>query len=114
MIQAAIVGCGNIAHSHVEGLLAFPDRCRIAALCDIYPEKAEKMLEDSARKALEGNPDRYTYVLPPEFHVTVSYHKHYDAEGSSYYPGACRLDPHTIGFQSADYYEVLRFFHFVL
>ena len=43
MIQAAIVGCGNIAHSHVEGLLAFPDRCRIAALCDIYPEKAEKM-----------------------------------------------------------------------
>ena len=23
MIQAAIVGCGNIAHSHVEGLLSF-------------------------------------------------------------------------------------------
>ena len=85
-----------------------------AAVAGLHPEKAEKMLEDSARKALEGNPDRYTYKLPPEFHVTVSYHKHYDAEGSSYYPGACRLDPHTIGFQSADYYEVLRFFHFVL
>ena len=42
MIQAAIVGCGNIAHSHVEGLLTFPDRCRIAALCDIYPEKAQR------------------------------------------------------------------------
>ena len=85
-----------------------------AAVAGLHPEKAEKMLEDSARKALEGNPDRYTYVLPPEFHVTVSYHKHYDAEGSSYYPGAYRLDPHPIGFQSADYYEVLRFFHFVL
>ena len=65
-----------------------------AAVAGLHPEKADK--------------------LPPEFHVTVSYHKHYDAEGSSYYPGACRLDPHTIGFQSNDYYEVLRFFHFVL
>ena len=68
MIQAAIVGCGNIAHSHVEGLLAFPDRCRIAALCDIYPEKAEKMkqkyglanLPDNLRQMAEvrlANPD---------------------------------------------------------
>ena len=43
-----------------------------AAVAGLHPEKAEKMLEDSARKALEGNPDRYTYKLPPEFHVTVS------------------------------------------
>jgi len=41
MINVAIVGTGNIAHLHVEGLLTFPDRCKIVALCDIYPDKAK-------------------------------------------------------------------------
>jgi len=41
MINVAIVGTGNISNAHIQGLLTFPDRCRIVALCDIYPEKAE-------------------------------------------------------------------------
>lgn len=45
MINAAIVGTGNIANLHVRGLLTFPEKCRIVALCDIYPEKAEAMKE---------------------------------------------------------------------
>lgn len=45
MLNIAIVGTGNIAPSHVEGLLAFPERCHIVALCDIYPEKAQAMKE---------------------------------------------------------------------
>ena len=39
MLNIAIVGTGNIAPAHIEGLLTFPDRCRIVAMCDIYPEK---------------------------------------------------------------------------
>ena len=46
MIQVAIVGCGNIAHAHMEGLLTFPKRCQVVALCDIYPEKAEAMKKE--------------------------------------------------------------------
>ena len=45
MFHIAIVGTGNIAPSHVEGLLMFPQRCRIVALVDIYPEKAQAMKE---------------------------------------------------------------------
>lgn len=45
VIHAAIVGTGNIAPAHVAGLLTFPERCKIVALCDIYPEKAEAMKE---------------------------------------------------------------------
>ncbi|MCI9456627.1 MAG: Gfo/Idh/MocA family oxidoreductase [Oscillospiraceae bacterium] len=45
MINAAIVGTGNISHAHVQGLLTFPERCKIVALCDIYPEKAQAMKE---------------------------------------------------------------------
>lgn len=41
MIQVAIVGTGGISNEHIKGLLAFPERCKIVALCDIYPQKAE-------------------------------------------------------------------------
>ena len=42
MIRVAIVGTGNISVSHIQGYLAFPDRVKIVALVDIYPEKAEE------------------------------------------------------------------------
>ena len=41
MLNVAIVGTGGISNAHISGLLEFPERCRIVALCDIYPEKAE-------------------------------------------------------------------------
>ncbi len=46
MIYAAIVGTGGIAPAHVRGLTAFPDRCKIVAMADIYPEKAEAMKKE--------------------------------------------------------------------
>ncbi len=45
MIRVAVVGTGGISPMHIEGLLNFQNRCRIVALCDIYPEKAEGMKE---------------------------------------------------------------------
>jgi len=41
MINVAVVGTGSISNLHIKGLLEFKDRCKIVALCDIYPEKAE-------------------------------------------------------------------------
>ena len=41
MINVAIVGTGGISNEHIKGLLTFPERCSIVALCDIYPQKAE-------------------------------------------------------------------------
>ncbi len=43
MLNVAVVGTGNIAPAHIGALLSFPERCKIVALCDIYPEKAEAM-----------------------------------------------------------------------
>jgi predicted dehydrogenase len=42
MISVAIIGTGNIAQSHIKGYLAFPQRCKITHVADIFPEKAEK------------------------------------------------------------------------
>lgn len=45
MINVAVVGTGSISNLHIQGLLQFPDRCTITALCDIYPEKAQNQKE---------------------------------------------------------------------
>jgi len=46
MISVAIIGTGNIAQSHIKGYLAFPRRCKITHVVDIFPEKAEKKNAD--------------------------------------------------------------------
>jgi len=42
MINVAIIGCGNISTAHIGSYLQFSERCKIVALVDIYPEKAEE------------------------------------------------------------------------
>ncbi|MDR2657446.1 MAG: Gfo/Idh/MocA family oxidoreductase [Oscillospiraceae bacterium] len=40
MIRVAVVGTGNISRAHIPAWLTFPDRARIVAMVDIFPEKA--------------------------------------------------------------------------
>lgn len=84
MINVAIVGTGNIANMHVQGLLEFPERCRIVALCDIYPEKAEAMKEKYKLKDCEIFADHKSMLAsglridvvhvctPPYVHSSIS------------------------------------------
>jgi predicted dehydrogenase len=48
MINIAIIGTGNISRLHIEGYKAFPERCGITHLVDIYPEKAEEKKQANA------------------------------------------------------------------
>ena len=52
--------------------------------------------------------------LPRRFAATVRYKEHKDAYRRSFYPGARLEDSKTISFAAEDWYEVLRFCHFVL
>lgn len=45
MLGIAIIGTGAISSAHIKGYLQFPEKCRIVAVCDIYPEKARKLVE---------------------------------------------------------------------
>lgn len=85
MLYAAIVGTGNIAPAHVQGLLTFPDRVKIVALCDIYPEKAQAMKErfgldceifDDHMKMLESGLkiDMVHCCVPPYVHAEIAIH----------------------------------------
>ncbi|WP_369371242.1 Gfo/Idh/MocA family protein [Promicromonospora sp. Populi] len=41
MLNVALVGTGHISSTHLRAYLRFPERCRIVALCDIVPARAE-------------------------------------------------------------------------
>ena len=45
MTGVAIIGTGVISERHIEAYAAFHGRCRIVALCDLMPEKAELLKE---------------------------------------------------------------------
>jgi len=82
MIRIAIVGTGNISHAHVQGYLQFPERCKIVALVDIVPEKAQAMKEqygldaqvyDAHEKILPlTDIDLVDVCTPPYVHASIS------------------------------------------
>ncbi|MCL2398462.1 MAG: Gfo/Idh/MocA family oxidoreductase [Defluviitaleaceae bacterium] len=84
MICVAIVGTGNISQMHIEGLLELKDRCKITALVDIFPEKAEEKkerfgLKDAAvfkshQEMLESSVkiDLVHVCTPPYVHADIS------------------------------------------
>lgn len=86
MIKAAVIGTGNISKEHISGLLTFPDRCRIVALVDIYPEKAQAAKEkfrlkdasiyESYEKMLESGLeiDLVHVCTPPSAHAEIAIH----------------------------------------
>ena len=52
--------------------------------------------------------------MPEHFHIEVDFIKHHVAYSRSFYPGASLKDGKFVCFDSDDWYEVLRFCHFVL
>ena len=85
MIQAAVIGTGNISGSHIEGLLHISERCRIAALIDIYPERRRPPGKniiwkgtgfDSHEKLLESGLkiDLVHICTPPSSHAEIAVH----------------------------------------
>lgn len=82
MIRVAIVGTGTISHAHMEGYLRFPERCKVVALVDIVPEKAQAMKEqynldadvyDDHLKILgRDDIDLVDVCTPPYVHASIS------------------------------------------
>jgi len=86
MINVAIIGCGNISSAHITSYLRFPDRCKIVAMVDIFPEKAEakkkqhglteaavfasheEMLENAAKLGLS----LVSNCTPPYVHASIA------------------------------------------
>jgi predicted dehydrogenase len=82
MLNIAIVGTGNIARLHLAAYLAFPERCKVTHLVDIYPEKSELMKNEnkldakvfSSHKDILNDPsiDLVSICTPPYVHAEIA------------------------------------------
>ncbi len=82
MLNVAIIGTGGISVHHIKGYLQLKDECKIVALCDIYPEKAEKIKQDFNLDAdvyedhldviQRGDIDLVSVCTPPYTHAEIS------------------------------------------
>lgn len=81
MIKVAIIGTGGISHAHINAYLQFPERVKIVALCDIIPEKAQRVREqygldcevyDDHLKVLPLDVDLVDVCTPPYVHAQIS------------------------------------------
>lgn len=84
-----------------------------AATVACHPAEGRELIRDGVRQALAGPLRARPARLPPRFDVQVVRKDARDAYRRSFYPGAKLVDPTTIGFQTDDWFEVMRLLQFV-
>lgn len=80
----------------------------------IHPRLAVEKIREGTQKALEGDLSKCKIDLPKHFVVEITYKDHAMAYHASFYPGARLKEPHTIQFETNDYFEALRLMAFVV
>lgn len=80
----------------------------------IHPDLAVARIREAAQFAVTSDPARCQYPLPSRFAIEVRYREHALALRNSYYPQAERTGAHSIGYETDDYHEALRFMLFCL
>lgn len=85
------------------------------ASISINPDLALKRIKTEVfNAAQEEDKTKYLIKLPEEFKVQIAFKDHSVAYKGSFYPGAYLSGPREVSFEAKDYFEVLRFFSFVL
>jgi D-amino peptidase len=84
-----------------------------AATFSRHPAEAREALREAVRGALSGAPRAAPLRLPEHFDVQVVHKDARSAHRASFYPGATLRDPTTVGFETGQWFEVLRLLQFV-
>lgn len=80
----------------------------------ISPLLAVKEIRNGVQRALGRDVSACQIQLPAHFRVEIGYRDHQKAFRASFYPGVTQLDPHTVAFETDDYFELLRMKSFTL
>ena len=88
-------------------------RVSIAGVLAMHPQAAVEAIRAGAQEAV-ARADACRVPMPAYFATTIRYREHKDAYRRSFYPGAALEDDKTISFGTDNWYEMLRFYHFVL
>ena len=84
------------------------------ATINMHPHLAVEKIFERVQSALQDDISKCRLPLPGNYAVEIIYKNHPLALRASYYPGVVLAQPHTVRFETDDYFEVLRLFAFVL
>lgn len=79
----------------------------------IHPELAVERIQAGAKEAVK-KAAKCKAPMPETFTSVIRFREHKKAYSKSFYPGAWLEDGKSVCFDSGDWYEMLRYFHFVL
>jgi D-amino peptidase len=79
----------------------------------IHPDEAVERIEAAATKAVQHASD-CRVPMPDHFHMEIEFVSHAVAYSKHFYPGAVLKSERTVCFDHDNWYEMLRFCHFVL
>lgn len=79
----------------------------------LHPDEAVERIEAAAAEAVKNAAD-CKVPMPEHFHMEIEFIKHHMAYSKHFYPGASLKDDKIVCFDTDDWYEMLRFCHFVL
>jgi D-amino peptidase len=80
---------------------------------NLHPDLAVERIRDGMAQALKGDLKHCLVALPEKFRVEIRFKDHPKAKRAGFYPGVITVDPFTVGFETDDYFDVLRFFMFM-
>ncbi len=86
---------------------------RGGGVTSIHPDEAVERIEKAAAAAA-ANAAACTVPMPEHFHMEIDFVKHHVAYSKHFYPGAYLKEDKIVCFDTDDWYEILRFCHFVL
>ncbi len=81
---------------------------------NLHPLRAIQAIREGAQQAFARDLSRCLIPLPEHFHVEIRYRDHVMAYRAAFFPGVRAEGPHTVSFDTADYFEVLRALMFIL
>lgn len=79
----------------------------------IHPDLAVERIQDGAKEAVK-KAAKCRVPMPEQFSSVIRFREHRLAYSKSFYPGAALEDGKNVCFSTDDWYEMLRFYHFVL
>ena len=79
----------------------------------LHPDEAVERIEKAAAEAVKNAP-KCIVPMPEHFRMEIEFVKHHVAYSKHFYPGATLKADKIVCFESDDWYEMLRFCHFVL
>lgn len=82
------------------------------ATVSMHPKAAVKAIREAAEKAVK-NAGNCAVPMPDRFDVVIRFREHQKAYSRSFYPGARLEDEKNVCFSAGDWFDVLRFAHFV-